>query len=697
MRITDLQVSNFRAIAEVSLTGLSDAVVLAGPNGCGKSCILDAIRLLKSSYGSYEQDEVQQFFGEYQIDARRELREAVNLLQDRTRPMVIEAQFSFSEAERTYLRSNLAVLATNRIYRQLSQNQGHIIPGEMMQHSVSNAFTRFKSQVESQLPGLLATLTPAIDVPRHLARLEVGIDGSVSVTPNPFLELIFVTYLPQHVGVIDFHGAHRTYSRNKVTSVNLTIESSENQLRQTALYNAGNKYSNLKAEMTSQYIRNLLVTQADPNAKKDDSLTATLKELFTTFFPGKQFLGPQPTADGRITFMVRVPTGKEHDIDELSSGEKEVVYGYLRLQNAAAKNSLIMIDEPELHLNPRLVSGLAAFYYRHLGAKLGNQLWLVTHSDTLIREAVDHPNFSVYHVQPAGPTNDPQATPVKAKGELERVVLALVGDLAAYRPGAKVVVFESTVEAAFDMQMTSVLFPELEQAANTISAGSKRNVADLYQLLEAARSAGHIDTRFFAISDADDDVAAPGPGSRFQWDVYHIENYLLSASHILDVIQALGIADPELQSAEGVHNALRVCALKTVPGLVAHKLRVEANRLIVSCIDLGFDPRTTDSAAGIAGAVARSSERIGLRAAAELSPQSIRNLADDYTRSYETALNDGTWMSRFRGRDVLKRLVSDRVQGVSYERLRSLILHRMAAVGYRPVGMKTVVDQILAA
>ena len=395
--------------------------------------------------------------------------------------------------------------------------------------------------------------------------------------------------------------------------------------------------------------------------------------------------------------MVRVPTGKEHDIDELSSGEKEVVYGYLRLQNAAAKNSLIMIDEPELHLNPRLVSGLAAFYYRHLGAKLGNQFWLVTHSDTLIREAVDHPNFSVYHVQPAGPTNDPQATPVKAKGELERVVLALVGDLAAYRPGAKVVVFESTVEAAFDMQMTSVLFPELEQAANTISAGSKRNVADLYQLLEAARSAGHIDTRFFAISDADDDVAAPGPGSRFQWDVYHIENYLLSASHILDVIQALGIADPELQSAEGVHNALRVCALKTVPGLVAHKLRVEANRLIVSCIDLGFDPRTTDSAAGIAGAVARSSERIGLRAAAELSPQSIRNLADDYTRSYETALNDGTWMSRFRGRDVLKRLVSDRVQGVSYERLRSLILHRMAAVGYRPVGMKTVVDQILAA
>lgn len=356
-----------------------------------------------------------------------------------------------------------------------------------------------------------------------------------------------------------------------------------------------------------------------------------------------------------------------------------------------------MIDEPELHLNPRLVSGLAAFYYRHLGAKLGNQLWLVTHSDTLIREAVDHPNFSVYHVQPASPSSDPQATPVKAKGELERVVLALVGDLAAYRPGAKVVVFESTVEAAFDRQMTTTLFPELEQAANTISAGSKRNVADLYQLLDSARNAGHIDTRFYAISDADDDVIAPGPGSRFQWNVYHIENYLLSPNHILSVLQALGITDPDLQSVEGIMHALSACARRTVPELVAHKLRVEANRLIVGCIDLGFDPRSADSAAGIAGAVTRSNERIAARAAAELSPQSIRSLADEYTRSYEQALTDGSWTSRFRGRDVLKRFVSERVQGVNYERLRSLILHHMAAIGYKPEGMKNVVDQILAA
>jgi hypothetical protein len=358
---------------------------------------------------------------------------------------------------------------------------------------------------------------------------------------------------------------------------------------------------------------------------------------------------------------------------------------------------MIMIDEPELHLNPRLVSGLAAFYYRHLGAKYGNQLWLVTHSDTLIREAVEHPNFSVFHIQPAGPHGESQATPVKAKGDVERVVLALVGDLAAYRPGAKVVVFESTLEAAFDMQMTCVLFPELEQVANTISAGSKRNVEDLYQLLEAARTAGHIDTRFFAITDADNDNSPPGPGSRFRWDVYHIENYLLSIQHVMEVIQSLGIQDHDLQSPAGIESALRASASRTIPELVAHKLRIEVNRLIVSAVDLGFDPRTEDAATGIAGAVTRSFARITERASSSLSTPAIQRLAVDVQATYERALEDGSWMRTFRGRDVLKRFVGERVHGVNYERFRSLVLHRMAATGFRPAGMKEVVEQILAA
>jgi putative transposase len=64
MRIEALLIQNFRGISRVEAKGLGDTVIIAGQNGSGKSCIFDAIRLLKSTYGGYQQKEWQQFFGE---------------------------------------------------------------------------------------------------------------------------------------------------------------------------------------------------------------------------------------------------------------------------------------------------------------------------------------------------------------------------------------------------------------------------------------------------------------------------------------------------------------------------------------------------------------------------------------------------------------------------------------------------------
>jgi AAA15 family ATPase/GTPase len=65
MRIEALLIQNFRGISRVEAKGLGDTVIIAGQNGSGKSCIFDAIRLLKSTYGGYQQNEWQQFFGEF--------------------------------------------------------------------------------------------------------------------------------------------------------------------------------------------------------------------------------------------------------------------------------------------------------------------------------------------------------------------------------------------------------------------------------------------------------------------------------------------------------------------------------------------------------------------------------------------------------------------------------------------------------
>ena len=54
MKITSLYIENFRGISKVLAEDLGDTIVIAGQNGSGKSCIFDAIRLLKSTYGGYK-------------------------------------------------------------------------------------------------------------------------------------------------------------------------------------------------------------------------------------------------------------------------------------------------------------------------------------------------------------------------------------------------------------------------------------------------------------------------------------------------------------------------------------------------------------------------------------------------------------------------------------------------------------------
>jgi predicted ATPase len=693
MKLKTLTVRNFRAIAELEITDLPDAVVLAGPNGCGKSVVLDAIRLLKSAYGSYQQDEWQTWFGEFQISLNKEPRELLPLFQNQSKDLVIAAEFTLNSEEQTYLLANAKQLLTDKIWREIAPQ---IVKARSVGALALAAHQRTYGQdVEARIKEQLPEILDAIKRPSQVADLKIVPLGGGEVKRNLLLELVMSTYEPQQLGVIDYHGPNRNYNRERLGSINLTIESTEDRLRQHALYNYANKYANLKAEMASAFIRHMLGRTANPELPADDALTGTLKELFATFFPGKEFLGPQPTEDGRLLFPVRLANGSEHDIDELSSGEKEVLYGYLRLHNAAPRHSIILIDEPELHLNPRLVSGLAAFYYRHLGDRLDNQLWLVTHSDTLIREAVSQPKFGVFHIHPAGTVAGSQARPVKAAEDLERVVIDLVGDLAAYRPGAKVVVFESTDDAAFDMRMTCSLFPDFEQQVNAISAGDKRRVADLYELLEKAWQAGHVHARFYAITDADDEAPIVGPAKRFRWDVYHIENYLLHPAFVLDASRAIGIGADVLKEEKAVSAALQDCAGETIAALVSHRLRISANRTLVSAIDLRSDPQSTDPARAVAEAIERSNKRIQDRLAGELSQSSLAQEQLKYRNEYASALADGSWVVKFRGRDILARFAGRHVPGMRYEYFRDLIINRMSEAQYRPSGMEAIVQKIL--
>ncbi|MGK7930891.1 MAG: AAA family ATPase [Microcystaceae cyanobacterium] len=122
MRIRSIRVENFRAIRFLELNDLSDAVVIAGLNGCGKSSLFDAIRLLKSAYGQYHQNEYQSFFQELQININNLNQEASRILHNSDHPLYIKANFELTDSEKTYLKDNAEDLISKIFFKVTKQD-----------------------------------------------------------------------------------------------------------------------------------------------------------------------------------------------------------------------------------------------------------------------------------------------------------------------------------------------------------------------------------------------------------------------------------------------------------------------------------------------------------------------------------------------------------------------------------------------
>lgn len=692
MRIKSLSISNFRGIHSATLSENKNAIVIAGPNGCGKSSIYDAIRLLKSAYGEYHQNEYQSWLKEFQFNLNKLRQETRSLLYDAKETMRISAEFELTNEEINFLKKN-----AYELYERMNWSYfrgAHTADGDPV---VVSPVTRKVqgAQIAKNARKLKGELEEVIDQEKHKAEVTLVPGGDIVATSSPVMELVFSMFRPHDVGVIDYHGPDRRYSREQLGQMNLKIEESEEKAGQHALYNTQNKYTKIKSEMAQSYIRNLLIREVGIDEPKDD-LSSSLSDLFKSFFPEKEFLGAIPTRDGGLKFPVRLENGKDHDIDELSSGEKEVLLGYLRIRKTAPKNSIILIDEPELHLNPRLIRALPRFYQKHLGEALGNQIWLITHSDTLLRAAVEEPSYTVYHMRRAYESNGAnQLEPVSASAELDRAMIDLIGDLATYDPRSKIIFVEGE-NSEFDANLIRELFPSIENKANLVSVGTKSKVRLAHSLLERAAESGGLDAKIYSIVDRDEDLSSIVESERcLRWDVYHIENYLLEPRYIREAIRAI-VIDGEAPTEEAIKKELKECAKSCIEIIVRSRVEQYVNQLLVNCLSSRTD-RNIDVVDGSVEAIDKSLKRMGEVSAGDLCREGVEWKVKEIRKELVSSLATDNWLKEFRGRDILKAFVQrqEGVRDVRYEKFRNLIITRMRDAGWQPLGMQNVVNKIL--
>jgi predicted ATPase len=699
MRVIAFKVQNFRGIRHASANSLGGTIIIAGQNGSGKSCIFDAMRLLKSVYGGYQQNEWHQWMGEFAINVNSSSQDLVGIFNQKSSPLTLEFNFELHDEERSYLTQNATELLTDLVWRTKLPD-AYAYSGYRMAMFASQ-FRDLEPEVRAHAAEMKAAFETELAQPFVTGQINIQPGGRMNVRDSLVLPVVFTLYRPKNIGVIDYHGAQRHYGREQVQNVNISLDQANQIQSAHALYNYANKYANVKSEMAASYMKEILAEQAGVPRASQSTLTATLKELFETFFPDKKFLGPIPTTEGGLSFPVETLGGTRHDLDDLSAGEKEILYGYLRIRNSAPRFSVILIDEPELHLNPRLIRGLPQFYRKNLGVALDNQIWLVTHSDALLREAVGKDGFHVFHMQPCSLVSSStghiginnQLKPLEVKNDVDLALADLVGDLAAFQPDRKVVIFEGGGDSDFDRWMTSTLFPDFYSKYNLISGSNKNKVKALHEVLNRAFEHGDIKTQFYAIVDSDYDTNHPPSQvvNRYAWPVYHIENFLLDTSILSQVVSPLF---QNAISEEDVLDALKSCARSTVPKAIRHRVTEYASKQLTQAIDLGFDPSIDDVGSAIHSAAARSIARSVALEASTLSLDALKEVSEKAKTEIESAFADGTWLTKLPGRDILRAYSNSLPTGISHETLRLMIVNKMADLGYQPPGMTEILNKI---
>lgn len=536
MKIVLMNISNFRGLQNVSLEPDKDTNVIVGPNAIGKTTILEAVRLLKAILAPRYSQEAQQaltslgalpqhfqFFGVRQIDYPA-------LAGDPANDIRIAVDVAISDEEVKVLRDNISNLALGLVRTRLG--------GAEEQKQI--ALTQFLSSAEgrsslSEANETAAERLEALATARRLSlQLTISAQKNAIFGNDNFSQIAFAALdqrLPIQTAALSYFPADRAFPPGEV-NIQIGSADASNQV-QSHLGNPATKYHRLKQVI----VQGIITSQID-RSWLDKEFNLILEHLV----PGKELKGVSINELGQLKVLIKdVSSGKIFDIDSMSSGEKGVILTFLLIRHTLADGAILLIDEPELHLNPAVEKKLLPFLIEHCVKPQKLQVFACTHSPEILGAAFDRDDTNLFHLR----------SPVDLTKVFRRDQAEMFEALRRLGASTADVLFSRgtiVVEGEHDSEVLNEGFFELVSGFKITRAGGRSEVEKEIKNLQDAERRNEINKMTLAILDLD---TAPTTlqGTTLvrvlQWDRYCLENYLLEPNILFDLVSELATRKPE--------------------------------------------------------------------------------------------------------------------------------------------------------
>ena len=615
MWITKLELNDYKCFENLVLENLGKRVVLVGRNGCGKSAVLEAIAVLKEFVATYN-------------------------------------------PQKEFYRRNLPKLGTHDLAWPINIP----LPIRAKQSSAIISADLVLEESEKKFCGAESTNV----------KVSIKIEQSGKIIPqvsNKKIVELFRFFKPDsQIGIIDYINPQRTFPLIKISSINLN-QLSINQQRMERIelertdFNY-QKFKSIKQYIISKQLEDFSYLQSTGELK--DSLSL-LKQIFEHFFGPKKLIGYTEYED-EMQVQVETPWGR-HDIDQMSSGEKELFSIFVNLFRIRSLPSVILYDEPERHLNAGLESKIIPALDK---LNTENQIWFATHGIEFIGsvplDEIIELKRKENRIEPERITEDSKTRRIRLFEALgAKVGLQLASNRIIFVEGKDANSDKFIIEKLAGTKIPGVMFVSSGPATGVMTAGTHAAL-----LIEEASE----DASFLMVMDRDyrddadvESLKKKGKDRVFVWNCHELENLLLDDETIFEVLKSNGEA--VLKTPDDVNSELLNAAKGKEEIFVSQWVSFRAwNNAHTKGDEEQAHPKDEENFKKMAASRIKKCQEA-------YSEKNSEAMLSDAKKVVSNCFKNGTWKVLLPGKEILEEFRKKYLPDIKKERFRNQIVECM--------------------